>query len=412
MAIDPTDFSEPVKRKLAERAGQTCSNPDCNKPTSGGHTDKDKSVIIGEAAHIYGQKLGSKRFDPSKTAKDLSDINNAIWLCSVCHKQIDTDEEKYTVQLLQRWKTGHESTVLIGKGGQIKEMAKDIKDIKNALESLGLKQSVPISAPDVLEDKNIKLSIEAWGKGQIKEAYEYAKEAYFNTSGHVKLQAIINLILLSGDDSLKNAGYYISLCDEGIALANHLRDVSSSAVIKAHKAYFLQNKTFETSLQIYGEVMARQVVGFPTMTSVELVRLSSEVNANSKLIDTLVYEAQKEAFDVKDWSALAHVKVTVANAIGLTYFLTHQMGGDCGPVEHQTVKYFLEAKSIYEQLKDEVGVATVLHNLANNLRFFGDKKRAIEYSKQALEIAKKIGYTELIDKGKELLEDRLNNAND
>ena len=38
------DFSSKIKQILAQRAGQTCSNPDCRKTTSGPHSKENKAV--------------------------------------------------------------------------------------------------------------------------------------------------------------------------------------------------------------------------------------------------------------------------------------------------------------------------------------------------------------------------------
>lgn len=46
------DFNEKVKHTLANRAGNICSNPNCKKSTFGPHTEPNKSINIGVAAHI------------------------------------------------------------------------------------------------------------------------------------------------------------------------------------------------------------------------------------------------------------------------------------------------------------------------------------------------------------------------
>jgi hypothetical protein len=83
-------------------------------------TSKPKSTIfgsisIGEAAHIYGNnKASNNRFDILKTKKELSQIKNGIWLCRVCHKKIDSDQNKYTVDFLIRTKENHEERISNG----------------------------------------------------------------------------------------------------------------------------------------------------------------------------------------------------------------------------------------------------------------------------------------------------------
>lgn len=105
------DFPKPVIRTLAERAGQRCSNPDCGRSTSGPHSKSNKSIITGEAAHIYAARPGGRRHDPNMTSEQRRDIGNGIWLCSTCAKLIDSDEKKYTPELLKNWKTEHEASI-------------------------------------------------------------------------------------------------------------------------------------------------------------------------------------------------------------------------------------------------------------------------------------------------------------
>jgi hypothetical protein len=114
MAADPNRFSKTTREMLAKRAGQICSNPMCRKPTSGPHTDDDKAVDVGEAAHIRGANPGSKRYDKAMIPAERRAITNGIWLCRTCAKLIDSDEKKYTVELLYDWKRNHEAERTLG----------------------------------------------------------------------------------------------------------------------------------------------------------------------------------------------------------------------------------------------------------------------------------------------------------
>lgn len=105
------DFRKKTRETLAKRAGQRCSNPNCKKPTVGPHTVDDKSVDVGEASHIRGARPGSKRYEISMTPEERRNIINGIWLCRSCAKLIDSDEQKYTIDLLYMWKRLHESEI-------------------------------------------------------------------------------------------------------------------------------------------------------------------------------------------------------------------------------------------------------------------------------------------------------------
>ena len=112
-------FKQAVILTLAKRAANRCSNPDCGALTSGPSDHPDRSVNVGQAAHIYGANLGSARYDPAMASADRSAIANAIWLCGNCHKLIDDDPDRYPPGLLFEWQRDHERRVgeAVGKAG-------------------------------------------------------------------------------------------------------------------------------------------------------------------------------------------------------------------------------------------------------------------------------------------------------
>ena len=102
------DFNQKTVDVLAKRAAFKCSNPDCRIITVGPNSDLNKPTIIGEAAHIYGARQTSKRYKPDMTDAARAEITNAIWLCCNCHKLIDTDEHRFSSNILFTWREQHE----------------------------------------------------------------------------------------------------------------------------------------------------------------------------------------------------------------------------------------------------------------------------------------------------------------
>ena len=103
------DFDERTKDILAHRVGFRCSNPKCRQPTSGPQADPTKAINIGVAAHIKAASNGGKRYDSSQTSEQRKSADNGIWLCQSCSKLIDSDETKFTVELLLDWKSQAET---------------------------------------------------------------------------------------------------------------------------------------------------------------------------------------------------------------------------------------------------------------------------------------------------------------
>lgn len=93
------DFPEEIKRILCLRVGGKCSK--CGIETVGPHEDVNKRITIGQAAHITAASPGGPRFDPLLSPEERSSINNGIWLCNNCAKEVDTNPEKFSVEKLK-----------------------------------------------------------------------------------------------------------------------------------------------------------------------------------------------------------------------------------------------------------------------------------------------------------------------
>jgi hypothetical protein len=98
------DFPLAVRRRVADRVGKRCSNPNCQNLTSGPSVDPSRALNMGRAAHITAASAGGPRFDPLLTQQQRRSIENAIWLCPNCAGLIDADEKRFTTVVLREWK--------------------------------------------------------------------------------------------------------------------------------------------------------------------------------------------------------------------------------------------------------------------------------------------------------------------
>lgn len=112
------DFRERTRQTLCRRAGNRCSL--CRTVTSGPHTDPEKAVNLGVAAHITAAAAGGPRYDPLLSPEQRSHIDNGIWLCCNCAKLIDSDVTLYSVDFLRRTKgeAERESARQVGRSGR------------------------------------------------------------------------------------------------------------------------------------------------------------------------------------------------------------------------------------------------------------------------------------------------------
>lgn len=100
------DFSEPIKKLLAQRVGYHCSNPACGVATIGPSDIANEKEYIGVAAHIYSASIdGGPRANPNLTEKERRSPNNGIHLCNKCSTLIDKNKGLgYPSELLFNWK--------------------------------------------------------------------------------------------------------------------------------------------------------------------------------------------------------------------------------------------------------------------------------------------------------------------
>src|SRR5687767_11744202 len=107
MADRENDFDSPVKLALEKRAGHRCSFPGCNRPTEGPSDESPLSVSrTGMACHIVAASDGgnARRRNSAQpkplTRDELKSIDNGVWLCCVHGKLVDTDEVRFSVEML------------------------------------------------------------------------------------------------------------------------------------------------------------------------------------------------------------------------------------------------------------------------------------------------------------------------
>lgn len=130
------DFSKPTIRELGMRVNYHCSKPDCWKSTLGPHSDPEKSVNLGKAAHITAAALGGPRYDKTLSPAERKAISNGIWMCGLHAELVDKDEKEFPVELLRKWKTEAEerarieafSTQAVPRGKVVIELDEEDKE--------------------------------------------------------------------------------------------------------------------------------------------------------------------------------------------------------------------------------------------------------------------------------------------
>ncbi|MFA5272999.1 MAG: SAVED domain-containing protein [Candidatus Peribacter sp.] len=115
--VTTRDIKNPVKYMLWGRAAGRCEFSGCNKPLWKSSVTQDP-VNIAQNAHIYAFSEDGPRSNKGISKTQLNDFANLLLICHECHRNIDVrkDGGRYTVALLQQWKSAHERRIEIVTG--------------------------------------------------------------------------------------------------------------------------------------------------------------------------------------------------------------------------------------------------------------------------------------------------------
>ena len=98
----------PTKLVLAFRSGDRCAFPGCNRALTVDGGPQSEPAVIGQAAHIAGEKPGAARYDENMSDLQRNHCDNLIYLCCDHHTQIDKQEDDFSVADLLATKAEHE----------------------------------------------------------------------------------------------------------------------------------------------------------------------------------------------------------------------------------------------------------------------------------------------------------------
>jgi hypothetical protein len=96
----PTDRD--IKRLFALSCNR-CAYPNCQITIV-----QSSGTITGEICHIKANSSNWPRYDPKQSDEERHAFANLILLCSIHHKIVDSEPNKYTVELLKDFKEMHE----------------------------------------------------------------------------------------------------------------------------------------------------------------------------------------------------------------------------------------------------------------------------------------------------------------
>lgn len=106
-----TSISPIIGKILAFKSGNICAFPGCTQRLAVDGNNIKGASILGEIAHIAGEKPKAARYDSSMTPQQRNALDNLIYLCPTHHTWIDKPGNTYTVETVTNWKQEHETRI-------------------------------------------------------------------------------------------------------------------------------------------------------------------------------------------------------------------------------------------------------------------------------------------------------------
>jgi len=283
------NFSQTTIRDLRDRAGNVCSFPGCHKPTSGPSDESDTQTSnTGVAAHICAASQGNgarRRLNISKFDVNLlSSIINGIWMCQTHAKLIDTDEVRFTVEMLQRWRELAELRARLNQ--EINSSVPIYLHRGNEVPLAIVNKSATQNSSDVLNEIcNAVLDsciVDIWGEELGYAIRDVVGELMSNAFRHggarkFELDIQLNRVLIKSDDGPYNFGQLLndSQCHGG--------QQAASALVKFRDRILTSYRREDNynTLEISFITSSQQVLG-TTVCSVDYNDFFTTLNSQSE----------------------------------------------------------------------------------------------------------------------------------
>lgn len=97
-------YTKNTIKELYAKSGNQCSFPGCN-------IQLFENGNQSEICHISGLNPNSARYDKSMTDEERNSYANLILLCPTHHQIVDSDSDRFSIEVLQSMKNNHEESV-------------------------------------------------------------------------------------------------------------------------------------------------------------------------------------------------------------------------------------------------------------------------------------------------------------
>lgn len=230
-----------IERELWARAAGRCQFDGCNHLLFRSPVTQEK-VNISEKAHIYSiSETGPRGWGPFATNKTkLNELSNLMLVCHDCHKIIDQDEkgERYSPELLRKWKEQHERRIEINTGIDPSKKSHVVLYGANIGEQTSKLQ--PMAAMDALfpywnpaKERCIHLSM-SWEGKDSEEAYWKTEASNLKIKVNQQIRPVLEVA-----DSYHLSIFALAPIPLLIKLGSLLTDKIPAQVYQLHREPFM-----------------------------------------------------------------------------------------------------------------------------------------------------------------------------
>lgn len=101
---------------LCLASGNLCAFPGCARRLVEPGSEGDDPAVLGEMAHIVGEKRRGPRGADKMPLSERNKHTNLVLLCGDHHKLIDSQPNAYSIPVLRAMKSDHEARIAAGNG--------------------------------------------------------------------------------------------------------------------------------------------------------------------------------------------------------------------------------------------------------------------------------------------------------
>ncbi|MCG2659498.1 MAG: tetratricopeptide repeat protein [Kiritimatiellae bacterium] len=260
--------------------------------------------------------------------------------------------------------------------------------------------------PDGLPSDDLSRVIQIRSQAQTASSKSELRTIFYKTGDiYAKLNVICGLIQWFDPVEDKPVDM-VEWCNIGIGLAMTQEDRPIKAYFLGHKGEHLSMQWSYEDMQFAMAARVTNIIGIQIHIEEERKHTIERLRAIDHQAETAFNEALEIARDLTNVNLYAEVLLCIGVSSGLR-FMDYNLFGMLAEAQREKAlakRSLLGALRIYSETGQELNKAYAMHNLANQLRFFGESEEALRLENEVIAIARKYNNASLLQAAEGLRE--------